>query len=165
MKLRPLEKEDLKWILRYRNNPVFYVNFNQPMPLSYDQQLNWYETEVLTKRVFPYMICLNNVNIGYIAIQNINWITRSAEISHFIMEDYNPDFVIFAHRLMLDLCFNGLNLNRIYSNCFSFNPVYKHLEELGFKIEGELRQSCYKKGQYFNSYFISVLREDVKNLS
>ncbi len=163
--LRPLEREDLHWILRFRNNPIFYVNFNQPMPLNYDQQLSWYENEILTKKAFAYVIVLNNINIGYIALQNINWIVRSAEISHFIMEDYNQDFVIFAHRLILNMAFNSLNLNRIYSNCFAFNPVYKNLEELGFKVEGEIRQSCYKKGEYFNSFLISVLKDEAKNIS
>jgi diamine N-acetyltransferase len=164
VRLRPLEKEDLNWILRFRNNPLFYVNFNQPMPLSYAQQLAWYETEVLTKKAFPYIIVLNNTDIGYIAIQNINWINRSAEISHFLVEDYSEDFMLFAHRIMLDLCFSSLNLNRIYSTCFDFNPVWKKLEELGFKVEGTTRQTCYKKGKYYDSYLIAVLKDEAKNI-
>ena len=165
LRLRPLEKEDLQWILRYRNNAAFFKNFNQPMPLSYEHQLSWYENEVLTKKTFAYIIKLNNTSVGYIALQNINWITRSAEVSHFILEDYSMDFSLFAHGIILELAFKSLNLNRVYSVCFEFNAVYKELEKLGFKIEGTLREGCYKQGKYFNSYLIAVLRNEYKNLS
>lgn len=164
VRIRPLEKEDLQWILRYRNNPTFFVNFNQPMPLSYQQQLSWYENEVQTKKAFAYIITLDRINMGYIALQNINWINRSAEVSHFILDDYSRDFIIFAHEIILDLAFNSLNLNRVYSLCFEFNKVYEVLAQFGFQKEGVLRQSCYKRGQYFDSYLIAVLKEDFKGL-
>ena len=165
LKLRPLEKDDLQWILRYRNNPAFFVNFNQPMPLSYEHQLSWYENEVQTKKTLAYIITLNDKKVGYIALQNINWITRSAEISHFVLEDYSKDFIVFAHAIILELAFKSLNLNRIYSTCFEFNDVYKVLEGFGFKIEGTLRESCFKNGKYFNSYLIALLKNEYKNLS
>lgn len=164
IKLRPLEREDLNWILRYRNIPGMYVNFNQPTPLSYEQQEKWYENEVLTKKAFAFIIVLNNLSIGYIALQNINWIVRSAEVSHFVLDDYSEKFPEFAHAIILDLAFNSLNLNRVHSTCFEFNPVYKLLAKFGFKVEGTVRECCYKKGKYFNGYLISVLKNEYKSL-
>lgn len=165
MHLKPVEREDLEWILQYRNDPQKYVNFNQPMPLSYEQQEGWYNDQVLTKKTFAYIVYINKNKIGYIALQNINWIVRSAEISHFLATDINPELAKFAHEMMLVVAFNNLNLNRVHSVCFEFNDIFFRLEELGFKKEGLLKQSCFKNERYWDSYPIAVLREEWKSLS
>lgn len=163
--LRAVEEEDLKWLLKYRNEPSINMNFNQPTPLSYEEQLNWYKDQVLTKKTFAYIMTLNQVNIGYVAIQNINWITRSAEISHFIVDCFDQSlFCQVAHLIMLQTAFRSLNLHRIHSICFEFNKVIEELKKIGFKIEGVIRDHCFKDGKYFNSYLISILKEDYESL-
>jgi len=160
--LRPIERDDLEWVILQRNNPVLYNNFNQPTPLTYEQQLNWYENEVLTKKTFAYIILLDHIKIGYIALQNINWVTRSAEISHFLDPEYDEIFALSAHISMLRMAFDSLNLNRIHSICFEFNSIYKCLEALGFKVEGTARDICFKSGRYWNGYYIAILNKDFK---
>ena len=101
MHLRPIEREDLKWLLENRNNPQLYINFNQPMPLSCEQQEIWYNEQILPKKTFAYIVYINKQKIGYIALQNINWIVRSAEVSHFLTTDVNPELAVFAHEMIL----------------------------------------------------------------
>jgi len=165
MSLKPVEKEDLDWILTHRNNPQLYINFNQPTPLSYDQQLEWYENQVKPKKTFAYLVYINRQKIGYVALQNINWIVRSAEVSHFLTTDVNPELARFAHEMILVIAFENLGLNRVHSVCFEFNDIFHRLTELGFKKEGLLRQSCFKNGKLWDSFPIAVLKEDWNSLS
>jgi len=162
--LRPITKDDLEWILRHRNDPVLYNCFNQAMPLTMEQELSWYENEVLNKKTFAFNICINNTKIGYIALQNINWITRSAEVSHFIDPEYDPLFITCAHAAICQVAFNALNLNRIHSICFCFNKVYEVLEKLGFKREGVAKEIGFKNGKYTDGYYMSLMREDFKKM-
>ena len=160
VRLVPLERKDLEWVLAQRNVPNTYVMFNQPVPISMEHQINWFETQVLTQRAFPYIVYLDNIKVGYVALQNINWITRSAEVSHFIILEVNQDLTVYAHECILSIAFNDLNLNRIHSICFNHNPVFEKLKRFGFKSEGTLRQSCFKEGKLGDSQMIAVLRED-----
>jgi hypothetical protein len=142
------------------------VNFNQPTPLSYTDQLTWYEEQVLTKKAFPYIAFVNKLRVGYVALQNVNWYVRSAEISHFILPEFNSKALAYhIHSLMIHTGFNSLNLNRIYSVCFSFNDIKDELLRLGFQVEGTLKQSCYKDGKYWDSYLLAILHENYQSLS
>jgi RimJ/RimL family protein N-acetyltransferase len=163
--LKPVERGDLEWILIYRNNPQNYINFNQPTPLSYDQEVEWYEREVLGKKTFAYIVYIDKQKIGYVALQNINWIVRSAEVSHFLANDINPELAKFVHEMILVIAFENLGLNRVHSVCFEFNNVCNRLEELGFKKEGLLRQSCFKNGRLWDSFPIAILKNEWKSIS
>lgn len=164
--LKPVGKGNLEWLLRYRNDPTLNVNFNQPSPLSMDDQIGWYENQVLTKKAFAYIVYLGDMGIGYIALQNINWITRSAEVSHFIIGDFDQaNFAMMAHEIILNHGFNSLNLHRIHSACFGFNGVKDTLIKLGFKVEGVLRDHCFKLGKYHDSYLLSMLESEYDPIS
>ncbi len=164
--LRPVEESDLQWLLKYRNDPILNINFNQPTPLSYKDQFNWYIEQVLTKKTFAYIAMLENIPIGYISLQNINWITRNAEISYFVIEEFNKDtFAELMHISMLRTGFKFLNLHKIYTVCFAFNDSYKILEKLGFKVEGVIRDHCFKDGLYFNSKAMSIFEGEYESIS
>jgi RimJ/RimL family protein N-acetyltransferase len=158
--MRPIERTDLEWLLTQRNDSRNFVMFNQPVPLSMDEQLSWYENQVLTRKTVANMAYLDKIRIGYGALQNINWITRSAEISHFIIPEVNPDLALYVHDCLLYIAFNCLNLNRIHSICFNHNGIFEKLKILGFKSEGTLRESCFKEGNYGDSQMISVLKNE-----
>jgi RimJ/RimL family protein N-acetyltransferase len=163
--LKPVVSDDLEWLINNRNIPVLYKNFNQATPITFEQQLHWFQNEILNKKAFAYIIYLGKIKLGYIALQNINWIIRSAEISHFILEDYNEFFALYAHDVILKMAFLELNLNRVYSLCFCANEIYKELEKLGFKVEGTARQTNYKNGKYGDSYYVAVLKDEFKSIS
>lgn len=158
--LRPVERTDLEWLLIQRNDSRNFVMFNQPVPLSMAEQVAWFENQVLTHKTFAYMAYLDKIRIGYGALQNVNWVTRSAEISHFIIQEVNPDLAFYVHDCLLYIAFGCLNLNRIHSICFNHNPIFEKLKALGFKSEGTLRESCFKDGEYGDSQMISVLSKE-----
>jgi RimJ/RimL family protein N-acetyltransferase len=164
MHFKSLEREDLEWLLIQRNLPNNYINFNQPTPLSYANQLSWYENEVLPKKTYAYIIYAGAIRMGYIALQNINWITRSAEVSHFIISDFSPELALYAHQLILDIAFELLNLNRVHSICFEGNPVLERIKPLGFKVEGKLRQYAFKNGKFGDAFMIAVLRSERRKI-
>ena len=163
--LRTVEESDLEWLLTHRNNPLLNVNFNQPMPLSYEDQLAWYKTQVLGRKAYAYIAELNGTKVGYGALQNINWITRSAEISHFVTHEFDSaTFGYMINDILVHMAFFNLNLHKVHSICFEFNNILKELERIGFKKEGTIKDHCYKNGRYFDSYYISVLKDEYERL-
>jgi len=161
--LTPVEREHMEWLLRWRNNPALNIYFNQVWPLSMAMQNEWYENQVMAGKTFAYLIMLEDVKVGYAALQNVNWVQRSAEISHFVIEGYNWEmFSLFANATLLRLAFQGMNLHRVHTVCFDMNPVKEILVKLGFKLEGTIRDYTFKNGEYHNGLLMSILDHEHK---
>jgi RimJ/RimL family protein N-acetyltransferase len=68
-----------------------------------------------------------------------------------------------ATKLILDIAFLTLNLNRVYLYVYEYNERARHVyEKLGFKTEGRLRQDCFWDGRYWDSIVMGILREEWK---
>ncbi len=66
-----------------------------------------------------------------------------------------------ATRLMVGHAFEGLNLNRVWLTVFENNPRgVRAYEKAGFRVEGRLRQECFREGRYWDAIFMAILRED-----
>jgi RimJ/RimL family protein N-acetyltransferase len=62
--------------------------------------------------------------------------------------------------VMLNECFNFLNLHRVALTTAEYNNVGIHVyEKIGFKFEGKLRQSLYRDGKYYDQLCYYMLKE------
>ena len=100
--------------------------------------------------------------IGVLSLNNIDYINRSCEIAGLIGEKKYRNFkdYIEANKLLINHAFRTLNLNRIYGG-----SVIKEVNEmfcrvLGFKSEGIQKMAVYKNGDYLDVYLIGLLKED-----
>lgn len=162
IEIHRVEPEDLDWLREWRNNPELYINFNQYREIDKREQERWYEG--LSKNFHPFVVWKGDTRIGYVALRNINDILRSAEFSLFIIPEYrHKGFGKEALRQIVEYGFEMLNLQVIYSIVFEFNKAIELYKKFGFKIDGLLRRTCYRKGRYFSSYYISMLKEEYEN--
>ena len=66
-----------------------------------------------------------------------------------------------ATRLMVAHAFETLNLNRVWLTVYEYNPRgVRAYEKAGFRLEGRLRQDCFREGRYWDALFMAILRED-----
>ena len=89
--------------------------------------------------------------IGYLHIQNINAVHRSADIGIRIGEENNRGhgFGKEALAMALDYCWRHLNLNRVGLTVFRDNPrAIRAYKTAGFRIEGRLRKFLYIDGAW-----------------
>ena len=64
-------------------------------------------------------------------------------------------------RLMVRYAFETLNLNRVSLHVFENNPRgVRAYEKAGFRIEGRLRQDCFREGRYWDTIVMGILREE-----
>lgn len=104
-------------------------------------------------------------HIGNIALQDIDYISRSAEYAIIIGEkDYwGKGVAKEASLLILQHGFNALNLHRVYCGTSSKNiPMQKLAEYLGMKKEGCRKEALYKNGEYVDVIEYGLLRKDFR---
>ncbi|PAT02250.1 hypothetical protein CI105_02590 [Candidatus Izimaplasma bacterium ZiA1] len=103
---------------------------------------------------------LNNKIIGEVVINEIDYETNSSSyrIAIFNSCDFNKGYGTSASKLVLDFCFDVLDLHRIELEVYSFNKrgikVYK---KLGFEIEGIRRDAYIVNNNYHDIIEMAIL--------
>lgn len=103
------------------------------------------------------------LSIGTIGCHNIDWRSRNAELGIVVggKEYQGRGYGTEATRLLLEFCFDELNLHRIYLRVFDFNQsALKSYLKCGFVEEGRLRQAFFRDGQYHDILLMGLLAED-----
>jgi len=103
--------------------------------------------------------------IGEVSLKSIKWFNRKAEVSIFIIPEYQRQGMAkSALKLLMKHAFDTFNLHRLEAEVFEYNAVSKSLiEKLGFKLEGVLREARYYNGKYWDILKYSILEDEFRN--
>jgi len=166
--LFPLEKEFLPKLKEWRNAQIEVLRQLKPLT-DYDQE-KWFQQISEDDKQVLFVIMVSEQKqkkmklIGYCGIVSIDYKNRRGEIS-FLVEPgrasdnflYKKDFLSVLY-MLCEYGFGALNLNKIYTETFSFRK--KHLsilEEFGFHLDGSLREHHFTSGRYYDSLIHSML--------
>ncbi len=100
--------------------------------------------------------------IGEVALKNIRWYNRKAELSLFIKPEFQGK-KIGAEALLktMKYAFFTLNFYRLEAEIIDYNEISRKLvEKLNFTLEGRLRQAKYFDGKYFDILRFGILKPE-----
>jgi ribosomal-protein-alanine N-acetyltransferase len=85
-----------------------------------------------------------------------------ADIGYWLGVPYwNQGYMTEAVRLVCHLSFGHLNAARAYATVFTRNMASRRvLEKNGFSVDGTLRSHVFKRGQFVDSWFLTLLRSE-----
>jgi len=64
--------------------------------------------------------------------------------------------------LVVDYCFNQLNMHRLWLLVLSQNKIAKHIyEKHGFEVEGVQRQAIFRNGKYVDYIMMSRINDPI----
>lgn len=164
--LRALELDDYKKSIKWRNDDSIWDIVSGPKYfVSEAYEKKWIEDAVFDRSKISLAICLkeNNEHIGNTYLKDIDWINRSAHAPSLIGEKkyWSLGLGTEARILLLHFAFYERGFNRIWAHILEDNIGSQRMfEKCGFKIEGVLRQSVYKNGEFRDQVFMSVLRKE-----
>lgn len=121
--------------------------------------------EYMSKNDFNFSVIerKDNCLIGFGSIFDIRREDRSAEIGIMIGEEekQNKGYGKEIGHLLIEYCFDVLNLNSIYAKIASFNQRSISLcKKLGFIESGKRRQAWYNDGKYYDEIIVDMLRDE-----
>lgn len=168
VQLLAVEREHLKQLLDWRNNPEFRKHFREYRELSMAQQVHWYEEKVLNDpSTMMFSICRvgDGELLGCCGLVYIDWVAKHADLSLYI--GWNNTYIDeegYAEescRLLLDYAFNELGLNKVWTEIYVFDEKKKKLyDKLELKVDGLLRDNCFYAGKFWNSWILSILASE-----
>jgi len=169
--LRALEKEDLSgnYFQWFNDEEVCRFNSHGRFPNNM-QRMEAYLLRSFTDptlSVFAIIYQENNVHVGNVCLQMINYIDRSGEYAIVLGEkDYwGKGIARESSDLILRYGFMTLNLNRIYCGTAADNiAMHKLAVYMGMVEEGRRREAIYKNGVYHDIVEYGILRREYLDL-
>ena len=160
--LRAIEEEDASVLQCMINDPEIessVVGFSYPVSMA--EQKEWISGLKDDKNI-RYAIDNGSGMVGVAIISSIDFKNRVANLNIKLMKTARGmGYAKRAINLMLKYCFYELNLNCITANVLANNSSSNNLwQNLGFNIDGVLRQRVYKNGQYTDLLAYSLLRDE-----
>ncbi len=165
--IRPLERQDLELVAKWRQSSAAIEAFFSADPVSLSTQGLWYEAYLRDQNDMMFVIILDDgTPVGTIALVNIDHRNQKAEYARLLIGD--PTFkrkgvAESASRELLAFGFKQLHLTKIYLEVFETNHAAVSLyKKLGFETEGRFRSEIFSRGIWQNvlrmSVFLDVAR-------
>lgn len=166
IRLRAVEKKDLKQLMNWRNDPDVKKFTREYRVLSMQNQTQWLESLARDKNTIMFVVETKKEKlIGCTGLTYIDWKNRRAEVSIYIGDKkhkgkgYGTDTL----RTLMEYGFKELNLHMLFGEIFEYNKANIRLfEKCGFKKDAVLRHRLYRDGKYWDSLFYSILDKEWK---
>ena len=164
--LIPIDKEYLSIYQKWMNDPEITFYLNTYLPVTREQEQDWYEnaSRNVNEPVFSIRDNSTNKIIGNCSIRII-WKDRRGNLGIVIGEkDYwDKGLGTESLQLLLNYGFNALNLERIELEVFSKNlRALKCYDKVGFIEEGKKRKAIFYNGSYDDVIMMSILKDEWK---
>lgn len=139
-------------------------------PLSLHRQVEYLQRMELSPSDVLYAIVETKTRrlIGTIGLHEIDTHLKVARLGLLIFgsEDRGHGFGNEATSVLLDFAFRRLGLNKVYVNVFAENSRGQdHWENLGFTVEGKLREEYLLNGTYHDLVRLTMLAREWATLN
>ena len=162
-RLRPLERKDLSFVHdldNERHAMAFW--FEEPYE-SLDELVNLYDKHIHDDDERRFVIDVDNKFAGIVELTNINFIHRQTEIQIIVKPDFRGlGLSKLAMLKGLDYAFNVLNMHKVYLFVDAKNTIALNVyRDIGFIQEGVLRSHFFVEGQYHDSIFMGIFKDEI----
>ncbi|MBQ7233264.1 MAG: GNAT family N-acetyltransferase [Bacillales bacterium] len=150
LSFRSITVEDTQEIVKWRSDPDIIRYFKNPMPLTTEEHLKWYQNYLLQNCRYDFIIedKLSFTKIGFLALLNIDKENSGCQISYTIGEDIYRGKGL-AKEAVLSLIRFGqdtFNLKNFFAEVHYKNiSSIRLVEALGFIKEVDEKEFCIYK--------------------
>lgn len=164
LKLDDLEGNYVNW---FNDATVCKYNSHHVFPYSKESATKYIRDSFESRSALILAIVLleSDVHIGNVALQSIDYISRTAEFAIIIGEQeyWGKGYAKEASMLILNHGFMELGLHRIHCGTSSDNvPMQSLALSLGMIEEGRRRQAVFKHGTHLDIVEYGLLRYEYK---
>lgn len=159
--LRSFETKDIQELHRWMNDPVAIAMVGRT-PLTYEQTAEHVEKKRKQGDLLLGIEDEDHTLVGWIFLQAIEYEHGRASLGILLAPEARGQGMgkqAISH--ILDIGFHQLRLNKIYLTTRSTNEqAYGLYKNIGFVIEGQLRNHAYLDGNYYDTYIMGLLASE-----
>lgn len=126
-----LNENELKLTLKFRNeNRQWMINDDI---ITLEEHIKWINTLQTNNKIIYYLVYKNNIPFISISYHDINWDKKEAYWGYFLGDKNFKSEVLKIEKIIIDIAFNQLKLNKLYALCDINNHVIYIHKFFGFK--------------------------------
>ncbi len=164
--LSPLAEDEIKTYYRWVNDREITDTLLITPPKTLSSEEEWVRQAKDRKNSVIFNVMADDDKlVGNVGLEDICPVDRNAEFGILIGEKeyWGRGIGTEATKLALIYGFYYLNLHSIFLEVYSFNKrAIKTYENVGFVHDGKLRDATFYHGKYYDTYFMSIIREEWK---
>ena len=170
IKLRKFSRKDIDRIMKIFpdekvTNGIGITLSKKPPKITRKFEETWLKKTISNYRKkkpkeYSLAITLDNILIGSIGMNKIDYENKNIEIGYWIGKDYwRKGFATKALKHFLDFINKKHKPKRVYGFAFTFNPGSKRvMEKCGFKLEGIRKNVKKGKSKFYDDYMLALIR-------
>ena len=162
--LRPLEPEDLDFVLSVENDEAYWKYSSTEFPFSrhlIKQYLSNAHLDIYTAKQFRFVICDNEEKpIGLLDLFDFDFKNKRVGVGIIIKEEHNRNkrYAYSALKLLIGYCKCHLNIHQIYCNILSENIKSIALfEKLNFTEIGKKKDWIYYDNKFHDEILYQLI--------
>lgn len=166
LKLRPLEREDLKFVHRLNNDAkIMSYWFEEPYEAFVELQ-ELYDKHIHDQSERRFILELDGQMVGLVELMEIDYIHRRAEFQIIIDPKFRGHgYAVSATKLAMKYAFHVLNLHKLYLVVDKVNEKAIHVyEKVGFIREGELIDEFFVDGTYHDAIRMCIFQHQYQEM-
>ncbi|MBC2128106.1 spermidine N1-acetyltransferase [Listeria marthii] len=166
LKLRPLEREDLKFVHRLNNDAkIMSYWFEEPYEAFVELQ-ELYDKHIHDQSERRFILELDGQMVGLVELMEIDYIHRRAEFQIIIDPKFQGHgYAVSATKLAMKYAFHVLNLHKLYLVVDKVNEKAIHIyEKVGFIREGELIDEFFVDGAYHDAIRMCIFQQQYQEM-
>ncbi len=162
VKLRSLEREDLKFVHKLNNNAkIMSYWFEEPYEAFVELQ-DLFDKHIHKQSERRFILEKGTEILGLVELVEIDYIHRRSEFQIIIDPKHQGHgYAFIATRLAMNYAFFILNLHKLYLIVDKTNERAIHIyKKAGFQIEGELQDEFFVGGKYRDAFRMCIFQEE-----
>ncbi|ENG1457112.1 spermidine N1-acetyltransferase [Listeria monocytogenes] len=166
LKLRPLEREDLKFVHRLNNDAkIMSYWFEEPYEAFVELQ-ELYDKHIHDQSERRFILELDGQMVGLVELMEIDYIHRRAEFQIIIDPKFQGHgYAVSATKLAMKYAFHVLNMHKLYLVVDKVNEKAIHVyEKVGFIREGELIDEFFVDGTYLDAIRMCIFQHQYREM-
>ncbi|HCQ1230144.1 TPA: spermidine N1-acetyltransferase [Listeria monocytogenes] len=166
LKLRPLEREDLKFVHRLNNDAkIMSYWFEEPYEAFVELQ-ELYDKHIHEQSERRFILELDGQMVGLVELMEIDFIHRRAEFQIIIDPKFQGHgYAVSATKLAMKYAFHVLNMHKLYLVVDKVNEKAIHVyEKVGFIREGELIDEFFVDGTYHDAIRMCIFQHQYREM-
>lgn len=161
IKLRPLEREDLKYVHKLNNDSrIMSYWFEEPYE-SFVELQDLFDKHIHKQSERRFIVEKDKEILGLVELVEIDLIHRNAEFQIIIdPQAEGKGYAYTATILAMRYAFHILNLHKLYLIVDEQNKKAIHIyKKAGFQVEGELQEEFFIEGKYRNALRMYIFQK------
>ncbi|MBC1420457.1 spermidine N1-acetyltransferase [Listeria seeligeri] len=166
LKLRPLEREDLKFVHRLNNDAkIMSYWFEEPYEAFVELQ-ELYDKHIHDQSERRFILELDGQMVGLVELMEIDYIHRRTEFQIIIDPKFQGHgYAVSATKLAMKYAFHVLNMHKLYLVVDKVNEKAIHVyEKVGFIREGELIDEFFVDGTYHDAIRMCLFQHQYREM-